>query len=91
MELAALLEQQVWGQGFPQPAFEDSFTVAQQRIVGEKHLKLRLVKDNRDIDAMLFFHHEQLPPNIRAVYRLNVNEYKGSRTLQLTLEHWEAA
>lgn len=91
MELAALLEQQVWGQGFPQPAFEDSFTVAQQRIVGEKHLKLRLVKDNRDIDAILFFHNEQLPANIHAVYRLNINEYNGSRTLQLTVEHWEAA
>ncbi|HMC13735.1 MAG TPA: single-stranded-DNA-specific exonuclease RecJ [Gallionellaceae bacterium] len=42
METARGLERQVWGQGFPQPLFEGDFTVQQQRVVGEKHLKLQL-------------------------------------------------
>ena len=42
LDIARTLEQQVWGQGFPQPLFEGEFTVESQRVVGEKHLKLRL-------------------------------------------------
>ena len=41
-------------------------------------------------EAMLFGHAERLPPAINAVYRFGVNEFNGSVTLQLTLEHWEA-
>ena len=42
LESARLLEQQVWGQGFPAPTFDDEFAVAQQRVVADRHLKLRL-------------------------------------------------
>ncbi len=42
LDIARSLEQQVWGQGFPQPAFEGAFIVQSQRVVGEKHLKLQL-------------------------------------------------
>jgi single-stranded-DNA-specific exonuclease len=89
LELAQILDSNVWGQGFPQPAFSDTFSVTEQRVVGEKHLRLRLTKQGRVFSAMLFFHHETLPQQVQAVYRLNVNEYNGARTLQLTLEHWE--
>ncbi len=89
LELAALIGQQVWGQGFPQPSFSDRFTVAQQRVVGEKHLRLKLAKDGRGLDAILFFHDTPLPERIHAVYRVDVNEYNGNRNLQLILEHWE--
>jgi single-stranded-DNA-specific exonuclease len=88
LELAQTLENQVWGQGFPHPGFSDIFTVAEQRIVGEKHLKLKLDKDGNVFDAMLFFHDATLPKQIEAVYRLSVNEYNGARRLQLILEHW---
>jgi len=89
LEFAAQLEQQVWGQGFAAPSFGDSFNIVQQRIVGEKHLKLKLARDGRNFDAILFFHDTPLPDQIHAVYKLNVNEFNGSRTLQLTLEHWQ--
>ncbi|MGA7593583.1 MAG: single-stranded-DNA-specific exonuclease RecJ [Gallionella sp.] len=42
LEIARLLEGQVWGQGFPAPQFSDDFIVISQRVVGEKHLKLQL-------------------------------------------------
>ncbi|MBP6057539.1 MAG: single-stranded-DNA-specific exonuclease RecJ [Nitrosomonas sp.] len=100
MELAEYINQQVWGQGFPQPAFNARFVVESQRIVGEKHLKLKLRKLDPTIedqaprksaesyDGILFFHHDPLPDCIDAVYRLQVNEYNGKSTLQFLLEHW---
>ena len=91
LESARLLEQQVWGQGFPQPTFEDEFEVAQQRVVGERHLKLRLTRDGSEYEAMLFSHATALPKRVHAVYRLSVNEYNGAQKLQLTIEHWQAA
>jgi single-stranded-DNA-specific exonuclease len=91
LEIARALEQQVWGQGFPRPVFDDCFEVASQRVVGERHLKLRLARAGRSVEAMLFRHAQPLPPAIRAVYRLEVNEFNGSRSLQLLLEHWQPA
>jgi len=89
LETARLLEQQVWGQGFPGPTFDDEFGVVQQRMVGERHLKLRLAKDGAEYEAMLFAHIAPLPGRVRAIYRLGVNEYNGAQTLQLTIEHWQ--
>ncbi len=91
LDAARVLEHQVWGQGFAAPTFDDEFTVARQRIVGERHLKLRLEKDGREVEAMLFSHATPLPPRIRAVYRLATNEWNGTQTLQLTIEHWQDA
>jgi single-stranded-DNA-specific exonuclease len=91
LEVARVLEHQVWGQGFAAPTFDDEFTVARQRVVGERHLKLRLMKNGREVEAMLFSHATPLPDRIRAVYRLAVNEWNGNQTLQLTLEHWQGA
>jgi len=91
LDTAQALARQVWGQGFPEPQFLDQFQVAQQRIVGEKHTKLSLVREGRQFEAMLFFRAESLPNAIQAVYRLDVNEFKGVRSVQLILQHWEAA
>ncbi len=91
LETASALDAQVWGQGFPRPCFDDCFEVTHQRIVGEKHLKLRLARAGRSVEAMLFRHDQPLPSAIRAVYRLEVNEYNGTRSLQLMLEHWQPA
>jgi single-stranded-DNA-specific exonuclease len=91
MELAGQISGQVWGQGFPQPSFSDEFLVREQRVVGEKHLRLRLGKGPDTFNAMLFFRDQPLPDRVAAVYRLDVNEYNGGRTLQLIVEHWEEA
>ncbi|HWM43161.1 MAG TPA: single-stranded-DNA-specific exonuclease RecJ [Burkholderiales bacterium] len=89
LEVARLLDAGIWGQGFPQPLFCDTFLVENQRVVGERHLKLWLVKGGRRIEAMRFGALDQLPPQVRAAYRLSVNEFNGLKNIQLNVEHFE--
>jgi single-stranded-DNA-specific exonuclease len=91
LELARLLARHVWGQGFPEPLFDDYFRVESQRVVAERHLKLKLAKAGARFDAMLFFHAGELPSRIRAAYRLEVNVFNGEERVQLTIRHWEPA
>ncbi len=86
--VARTLEQQVWGQGFPEPLFQGDFRVQTQRVVGEKHLKLKLSSPAGSFDAIRFFSAEPAPDTIHAVYSLSVNEYNGSESLQLIVRHW---
>ena len=86
---ARLLEDEVWGQGFPAPLFEDEFIVENQRILKEKHLKLRLNKDGTVIEAIQFNFSTTPGQRIRAAYRLSVNEYNGVQTPQLMIEYLE--
>ena len=90
LEVARLLEHGIWGQGFPQPLFCDTFTVETQRVVGERHLKLQLVRHGRRLEAMRFGALEPLPARVRAAYRLAVNEFNGLKSIQLNVEHFEA-
>ncbi len=87
LAVAQMLETQIWGQGFPPPLFCDTFSVESQRIVGERHLKLRLRKDGQRIEAMRFNSLDPMPARVRAAYRLSVNEFNGLKTVQLNLEH----
>jgi len=89
LDVAHLLDEQVWGQGFPAPQFNNDFVVQNQRVVGERHLKLRLSTQGKLIEAILFGHNEPLPEQIHAVYSLSVNEYKGTQSLQLIIRHWQ--
>jgi single-stranded-DNA-specific exonuclease len=89
LEFAQQLDQQIWGQGFPVPLFDDGFVVQQQRVVGEKHLKLRLDKAGQLYEAILFGYAEPLPDSIHAAYSLSVNEYNGKRSVQLIIRHWQ--
>lgn len=88
LSLAQALDGQVWGQGFPAPSFSGVFRVAQQRVVGEKHLKLRLEMSGQLFESILFFRDQPLPERIQAVYRPETNTYNGVTSLQLKLEHW---
>ena len=90
LETAQVLERGIWGQGFPQPLFCDTFAVESQRVVGERHLKLILTKDGRRFEAMRFGALDQLPPRVRAAYRLAVNEFNGLKSVQFNLEHFES-
>ena len=88
LSIAHDLQRQVWGQGFPEPLFEGDFQVQTQRVVGEKHLKLKLSSPAGSFDAIRFFSAEPAPEQIHAVYSLSVNEYNGSESLQLIVRHW---
>ncbi|MBS0310942.1 MAG: single-stranded-DNA-specific exonuclease RecJ, partial [Proteobacteria bacterium] len=89
--LAEQFDHAVWGQGFPAPLFTATFDVVAQRVVGEKHLKLKLTRGETSFDAMRFFQADPLPDRIRAVYALMPNEFNGQQSLQLKLQHWEPA
>ncbi|MBI3935874.1 MAG: single-stranded-DNA-specific exonuclease RecJ [Betaproteobacteria bacterium] len=98
LEAATLLGNQIWGHGFPPPLFDDAFEVAAQRVVGEKHLKLKLrpaaspaggAAGTEAIEAMRFGCVDPLPSRVHAVYRMGVNEFNGTLGLQLIVEHWE--
>ncbi|MCC6077094.1 single-stranded-DNA-specific exonuclease RecJ [Pseudomonas sp. GCM10022188] len=85
-----------WGQHFPEPLFHGVFEIVQQRIVGERHLKLVLKTEcgRSQLDAIAFnVDRERWPnPNVRwveAAYRLDVNEYRGQESVQLMVAHLE--
>ena len=93
LEVAQLIDAGIWGQGFPQPLFCDTFAVESQRVVGERHIKLLLVKGGRRFEAMCFNAVERNPAPLssplRAAYRLSVNEFNGLKKIQLNVEHTE--
>ena len=91
LETAAVLAREVWGQGFPAPRFCDEFEVSAQRVVAEQHLRVELRRGTLAVEGIRFQRPEALPPRIRAVYAPVVNEYRGTQSLQLTIEHWEPA
>lgn len=87
-----------WGQHFPEPLFDGEFFLVQQRLVGERHLKMVLATDaagQQLIDAIAFNVDLQAWPNnaaqrVRLAYRVDINEYRGKQTLQLLVEYLEA-
>jgi single-stranded-DNA-specific exonuclease len=81
-----------WGKGFPEPLFDGHFRVIDQRLVGERHLRLRLATEaGGAIDGIGFRLGELAGGGDRAhiAYRLDINEYRAQRVLQLIVEHLE--
>ena len=85
-----------WGQNFAEPLFDDTFTLIQQRIVGEKHLKLVVEKSSAQgkqvFDGIAFNIDVKAWPNsqvtqVHLAYRLDVNEFRGKRTVQLMIDN----
>lgn len=86
VQTATLLQQQVWGAGFPAPLFLDEFVVQSQRLVGGKHMKLSVMRDRQRFDAIWFNREEPVPERIRAVYRPTPNVWQATVSLQLVIE-----
>jgi len=80
-----------WGQAFPEPIFDGVFTLQSRRIVGEKHLKLQLLHPmlSQVIEGIAFNQTDQDWPEevtqVKVAYQLDINEFRGSRTLQLLI------
>ena len=91
LESARMIEHEIWGQGFPVPVFSDEFQVDKQRILKDRHLKLTLRKGAARFEAIQFNFAESVPADVRAAYRLAVNEFNGMASVQLVLEHVEPA
>jgi single-stranded-DNA-specific exonuclease len=94
-QVAQLLENQVWGQGFAPPLFYDEFEVLNQRLLGEKHLKLTLKPVSASsapsgadsIDAIYFNQTDFFGNRIQAAYQLQTNSYNGAQKVQLNLRY----
>jgi len=91
LDVARMLADEVWGQGFPQPLFADEFAVESQRLVGERHLRLRLGRDGARYDAIMFRRTEPVPARVKAAYALGIDEWNGNETLSLRVEAVDAA
>lgn len=93
-----LRESGPWGQHFPEPIFDGEFFIVQQKILGEKHLKMTLGVDTQGqqlVDAIAFNIDPKLWPNtqakkVKVAYRLDVNEFRGNKTVQLMVDYIEA-
>lgn len=85
-----------WGQGFPEPLFENKLEIVDARLLKERHLKLRVCHpgDSRIVDAIAFNQAELPEPGpdaaVRVVYRLDVNEFRGKRSEQLVVEYMQS-
>ncbi|HQR02648.1 MAG: single-stranded-DNA-specific exonuclease RecJ [Proteobacteria bacterium] len=86
LDSAHLLKQAVWGQGFPQPLFDDRFKVESQRLLQGKHLKMVLCRGGCRYDAIWFNAEKTVAGQIHAAFRLDINEYQGCQSVQLIIE-----
>ena len=85
-DLVKDLQSQVWGQGFAAPVFQDTVHVMSQKIVGEKHLSLKLQLHGLVVDAIWFGRTQSLPVQATVAYRLDINHWQGMDKVQLQIE-----
>lgn len=81
-----------WGQGYPEPLFDDAFEVLNWRVVGERHLKLELGLAGRRFNAIQFggWDGKTPPPRIHLAYRITPDDWRGDDAIQLVVVHREA-
>ena len=85
-ELVDTLHREVWGQGFAAPTFSEEVEVVSQRLVGEKHLSLKLKHQGQPVDGIWFGHTEALPARVVLAFRLDTDEWKGVRRVRFLVE-----
>jgi|SRR5690625_1848203 len=87
LEMAQLLQQYVWGTGFPPPVFHDQFRVLDQRVLKDKHLRLRLERGGQQFEGIWFNRPTPLGNEVELAYRLDENHWNGQSRLQLMIEY----
>lgn len=87
----ALRDGGAWGQGYPEPLFDGVFEIIDWRIIGERHLKLTLVREGRRFNAMHFdgWNGESPAQPSRIAYRLTPDDWRGGEAIQLLVVHRE--
>ncbi len=85
-DLVDLLQAAVWGQGFAPPVFSEEVDVLSQRLVGEKHLALKLKHQGQPVDGIWFNRTESLPARVKLAYRLDADEWQGQKRLRFLIE-----
>ena len=80
------LHKEVWGQGFAAPTFSEEVEVVSQRLVGEKHLALKLKHQGQPVDGIWFGHTEPLPARGKLAFRRAADEWQGVRRVRFLVE-----
>ncbi len=91
VDLVDTLHKEVWGQGFAPPLFSEEVDVLSQRLVGEKHLALKLRHQGTPIDGIWFGHTASLPARVKIAFRLDADEWNGQRKVKFLIEGAEIA
>jgi single-stranded-DNA-specific exonuclease len=86
VDLVDTLHKEVWGQGFAPPTFSEEVEVVSQRLVGEKHLQLKLKHQGTPVDGIWFGRTEQLPAKPTLAFRLDADEWNGVRRVRFLVE-----
>nr|WP_315480901.1 single-stranded-DNA-specific exonuclease RecJ [uncultured Rhodoferax sp.] len=86
VDLVDTLHKEVWGQGFAAPTFSEEVEVVSQRLVGEKHLALKLKHQGQPVDGIWFGHTEPLPAKVTLAFRLDADEWNGVRRVRFLVE-----
>ncbi len=85
-DLVDTLHREVWGQGFAAPTFSEEVEVVSQRLVGEKHLALKLKHQGQPVDGIWFGHTESLPARVKLAFRLDADEWQGIKRVRFLVE-----
>jgi len=85
-DMVDTLHHEVWGQGFAPPVFSEEVEVLSQRLVGDRHLALKLRHQGQPVDGIWFGHTEPLQPRALLAFRLEVDEWQGARRVRLLVE-----
>jgi single-stranded-DNA-specific exonuclease len=86
VDLVQALQSEVWGQGFAAPTFSETLDVVNQRIVGEKHLALKLRHHGQPVDGIWFGRTAALPARVSLAYRVETDEWQGQRRVRFVIE-----
>jgi single-stranded-DNA-specific exonuclease len=85
-DLVDTLHQEVWGQGFAPPVFSEVVEILSQKLVGEKHLAIKLRHQGQPVDGIWFGHTEPLPARVKLAFRLETDEWQGTRRVRFLVE-----
>jgi len=85
-DVADTLAREVWGQGFAAPTFSEELEVLGQRLVGDKHLALKLRHQGQPVDGMWFCRVDPLPAKAHLAFRLETDEWQGKQRVRFVVE-----
>jgi len=86
VDLIDTLHQQVWGQGFAPPVFCEVVDIVSQRLVGQKHLQIKVRHGGELVDGIWFGHADPLPQRVKLAFRLDADEWQGQRRVRFLVE-----
>lgn len=85
-DMVDTLHREVWGQGFAAPTFSEEVEIVSQRLVGERHLALKLRHQGQPVDGIWFGRVEPLPNRAVLAFRLDADEWQGQRRVRFLVE-----